>query len=129
MKEKGNRPNYTQEFKQDAVKLVIEQQYSCSEVGRRLGIPASNVTRWVRQYHEDQQALSDGGVTRRDLEAENRRLKKENKRLDMEREILKKPRPSLRRSRVEIRLYPARKEGLSRHIAVQGDGSQPERIL
>jgi transposase len=67
-----------------------EQRYSCPEVGRRLGIAVSNVSRWVRQYREDQQDLSDGGVTRRDLEAENRRLKKENKRLEMEREILKK---------------------------------------
>ena len=67
MKEKRKRPNYTKEFKQDAVKLVIEQRYSCPEVGRRLGVAASNVTRWVRQYREDQQDLSDSGVTRRDL--------------------------------------------------------------
>ena len=90
MKEKRKRPNYTKEFKQDAVKLVIEQRYSCPEVGRRLGVAASNVTRWVRQYSEHQEDLSDGGVPRRDLEAENRQLKKENKRLEMEREILKK---------------------------------------
>jgi len=90
MKEKRKRLNYTKEFKQDAVKLVIEQRYSCLEVCRRLGVATSNVTRWVRQYRKDQQDLSDGGVTRRDLEAENRRLKKENKRLEMEREILKK---------------------------------------
>ena len=90
MNEKRKRPKYTKEFKQDAVKLVIEQRYSCPEVGRRLGVATSNITRWVRQYREDQQDLSDGGVTRRDLETENRRLKKENKRLEMEREILKK---------------------------------------
>jgi transposase-like protein len=45
---------------------------------------------WVRLNRQDQQDLSDGGVTRRELDAENRRLKKENKRLEMEREILKK---------------------------------------
>ena len=90
MTEKRKRLNYTQEFKQEAVKLVIEQRYSCPEVGRRLGVAASNVTRWVRQFRQDQQDLSDGGITRKDLEAENRRLKKENKRLEMEREILKK---------------------------------------
>ena len=90
MNEKRKRPKYTKEFKQDTVKLVIEQRYSCPEVGRRLGVAASNITRWVRQYREDQQDLSDSGVTRRDLEAENLRLKKENKRLEMEREILKK---------------------------------------
>jgi transposase len=93
MSEKRKRPTYTKytkELKPDAVKLVVEQRYSCPEVGRRLGIPVSNVSRWVQQYREDQRDLSDGGVTRRDLEAENRRLKKENKRLEIEREILKK---------------------------------------
>jgi transposase len=90
MNQKRKRPNYTKEFKQDAIKLVTEQGYSCPEVGRRLGIPGSNVSLWVRIHRQDQQDLSDGRVTRRELEAENRRLKKENKRLEMEREILKK---------------------------------------
>jgi transposase len=44
----------------------------------------------VRLHHQDQEDISESGVTRRDLEAENRKLKKENKRLQMEREILKK---------------------------------------
>jgi transposase len=88
--EKRKRQNYPDEFKQDAVKLVVDQRYSCPEVGRRLGVATSNVTRWVRQYRQDPQDLSEGGITRKDLEAENRRLKKENKRLEMEREILKK---------------------------------------
>jgi transposase len=44
----------------------------------------------VRLYRQDQEDISEGGVTRRELEAENRKLKKENKRLQMEREILKK---------------------------------------
>jgi len=90
MNEKRKRPNYTREFKQDAVKLVVEQRYSCPEVGRRLGVAASNVTRWVRRYRQDQQDISEGGITHKEMEAEIRRLKKENKRLEMEREILKK---------------------------------------
>lgn len=90
MNQRRKRPNYTKEFKQDAIKLVIEQGYSCPEVGRRLDIPTSNVSRWVRLHRQDQQDLSDGGVTRREMEIEIRRLKKENKRLEMEREILKK---------------------------------------
>jgi len=44
----------------------------------------------VRQYRQDQQDISEGGISRKELEAEIRRLKKENKRLEMEREILKK---------------------------------------
>ena len=90
MNEKRKRPNYTKEFKQDAIKLVVEQRYSCPEVARRLGVAASNVTRWVRQYRQDQLDLSEGGIPRKELEAEIRRLKKENERLEMEREILKK---------------------------------------
>ena len=90
MNEKRKRPNYTKEFKEDAVKLVTEQRYSCPEVGRHLGVATSNVTRWVRQYRQDEQDLSEGGITRKELEFENRLLKKENKRLAMEREILKK---------------------------------------
>ena len=90
MNQRRKRPNYTKEFKQDAIKLVIEQGYSCPEAGRRLGIPISNVSRWVSLHRQDRQDLSDGGVTRREMEVEIRRLKKENKRLEMEREILKK---------------------------------------
>jgi transposase-like protein len=39
------RPKYTKKFKQDAIKLVVEQRYSRPEVGRRLGVAASNVSR------------------------------------------------------------------------------------
>ncbi len=90
MEEKRKRPNYTDEFKKDAINMVLEHGLSCAEVGRRLGIASSNITRWVRLYRQDQQDLKEIGITRRELEAENRRLKKENHRLQMEKEILKK---------------------------------------
>jgi len=56
-----NRQTYTKEFKADAVKLVIEQGYSCTEVGRRLGINHSNVTRWVREHRNAQEEPTEGG--------------------------------------------------------------------
>ena len=90
MSKRKKRPDYTKEFRDDAIKLVTEQGYNNSEVGRRLGVNPSNVSRWVRQHRQDQEDIGQNGVTRRDLETENRRLKKENKRLEMEREILKK---------------------------------------
>jgi transposase len=90
MNEKRKRVNYTDEFKQDAVNLVIEHGYSCHEAGRRLGVAGSNVSRWVRLHRNGQQQLSKAGMTPKELEAEMRRLKKENQRLRMEREILKK---------------------------------------
>jgi len=90
MSKKKKNQSYTPEFKEDAIKLVIEQGYSNTEVARRLGVNSSNVSRWVRLHKQDQEDIGSNGVTRRELEAENRQLKKENKRLQMEREILKK---------------------------------------
>ena len=85
-----SRRKFTQEFKDDAVSLVIDQGYSCAEVGRRLGVSENNVNRWVRQYRDNKESASSDGLTREQLEAELKRLRKENKRLEMEREILKK---------------------------------------
>ena len=84
------RRRFTQEFKDDAVSLVIEQGYSCAEVARRLGINENNINRWVRLCREKNQAPSADGLSREQLEVELKRLRKENKRLEMEREILKK---------------------------------------
>lgn len=90
MKERTNRVKFTKEFKEDAIRLVMEQGYSCSEVGRRLGVHSSNISRWFREYRREQEDKLEGGISRKELEAENKRLRKENKRLEMEREILKK---------------------------------------
>ena len=90
MKPKRKRQDYPKEFREDAVKLVIEKGYNCTEVGRRLGINHSNVSRWVRKYRNLQENTTLGGLSPSEIEAENRRLRKENKRLLMEREILRK---------------------------------------
>jgi transposase len=87
---KRQRKDFTEQFKNDAVKLVIEQGYSCSEVARRLGINHTNVSRWVREYRKQSDPPSKGSISLEELASENSRLKKENKRLWMEREILKK---------------------------------------
>jgi transposase len=84
------RRRFTQEFKDDAVSLVIDQGYSCAEVARRLGVSENNVNRWVREYRQRNELQSSGDLSREEMEAELKRLRKENKRLEMERDILKK---------------------------------------
>jgi len=84
------RQKFTAEFKEDAVNLVIEHGYSCAETGRRLGVNPNNITRWVRQFRDQQEADAQGSLSPKELQAEIRRLRKENRQLQMEREILKK---------------------------------------
>jgi transposase len=86
MNDKKQRRDFTDEFKNDAVKLVTEQGYTASEVGHRLGVNHSNVSRWVREHRR----RLENPTYSPDLEAEVKRLRKENKRLQMERDILKK---------------------------------------
>lgn len=80
------RRQFTQEFKDSAVKLVTEEGYKISEAARNLDIGVSMLRRWKAEAEAAQQ---NAGATA-DLKEELARLKKENHRLKMEREILKK---------------------------------------
>ena len=83
------RKFYSQEFKQEAVSLVIDQGYSCAEAGRSLGVGGGLVGRWKRELESGSSAFQGHGKLTpdqqriRDLEVEVRRLR-------MEKDILKK---------------------------------------
>ncbi len=85
----AKRRQYTQEFKDSAVKLVTEQGYKLSEASRSLGVNISVLRRW-KKAAEAGDRKSETGQPQIDLQAELARLKKENHRLKLEREILKK---------------------------------------
>ncbi len=86
---KRKRKNYTQAFKEEAVKLITEQGYSFAEAGRNLGVNPNLLSRWKRDIEGDSNGdLSP--VSAVSVQAELKRLRKENKQLKMEREILKK---------------------------------------
>jgi transposase len=82
-KEKGE---YNTEFKIDAGRLVEDQGYRVKETCERLGIPLSNLTRWLSQYRKGKHKQGQPTAN----EAELRQLREENKRLEMEVAILKK---------------------------------------
>ena len=86
---KKKRKKYTQEFKEEAVKLVTEQGYRITEAARNLGVDGNMLGRWKRELEGSGENISglQGGTV---MQAELNRLRKENKRLKMEREILKK---------------------------------------
>ncbi len=41
---------YTKEFREEAVKLVVEGGLSVPEAGRKLSLPASTLNTWVHAY-------------------------------------------------------------------------------
>ena len=82
---------YTKEFRQEAVKLVLEQKLSRAKAARQLSLPTSTLANWVKAYSAGK--LGDIGKTYRpltEIEMELARVKKENATLKMERDILKK---------------------------------------
>ena len=82
---------YTRELRQEAVKLVTEEDLSLPEAARRLSLPTSTLANWVKAYKAGK--LGDVGKTYRpltEIEMELARTKKENAELRMERDILKK---------------------------------------
>ena len=86
---KKKRRKHSNEFKEEAVKLVTEQGYKISEAAKNLGIHHSVLGRWKHEFEVAEESnVSSGDVA--SMEAELKRLRKENKRLQMEREILKK---------------------------------------
>jgi transposase len=82
---------YTREFRQEAVKLVVEDKISCREAAQRLSLAPSTLAYWVKAYEEGR--LGDIGKARKPLtevEMELARAKKELVEIKMERDILKK---------------------------------------
>ena len=86
----ATRKKYTQEFKQDAVRLVLEQGYNQSEAARNLGVDRGMLGRWVKEAQVDESEAFRGNGKRTVEKEELRQLRDENRRLRMEREILKK---------------------------------------
>ncbi len=77
---------YTDEFREEAVKLVTEQGYSVTEAAKSLGITTKLLYNWKDKLAKQ----TSGEALSKDERAELVKLRKENKRLQMEREILKK---------------------------------------
>ena len=89
MSQKQKR-NYSREFKLEAIRLYERTGKSMSEVERELGITPYLLSKWVRQFRQEEgQAFpGKGKLTERDEEL--RRLEREVEILKQEREILKK---------------------------------------
>jgi transposase len=79
---------YSDEFRQEAVRLLRDSGRTPPEVAAELGIGVDALRAWDRQFGPAETVKGRGKVLA--LEEENRRLRRENARLLEEREILKK---------------------------------------
>jgi transposase len=88
----GNRRQYSEEFKKDAVGHSLTSEKTVEEVARDLGIAHSNLRRWRAQYSKNGDLAFPGNGKQRltPQEGEIRRLKKELYEVQQERDILKK---------------------------------------
>jgi transposase len=79
---------YGREFRDEAVRLVIETESSIPQIARDLGVSVWTLRDWVRRAKE--KTGTRPAARPESVEEENRRLRRENAVLRQEREILKK---------------------------------------
>jgi transposase len=93
MGKKASVPNrrYTEEFKTEAVRLALSTGGNAA--AKRLGIPQSTMTNWVRQSREEASGAGTTVAVKRpvsEVEAENARLRRELASTKLDLEIVKK---------------------------------------
>ena len=82
---------YTKEFRQEAVRLVVEERIACRQAALQLSLAPSTLAYWVKAYQAGK--LGEIGKSQKpltELEMELARTKKELAEVKMERDILKK---------------------------------------
>ena len=82
------KKNYSKEFKQSAVKMVISSEKTTAQVARELGVNVTTLYSWVEK--EKASEAESAEVTKSDLFDELKRLKKELSDVKEQRDILKK---------------------------------------
>jgi transposase len=87
---KRTRKNFTKDFKDNAVRLMVDGKERISDLSERLGVSAGVLGRWKREAASAGDDRFPGKGHQTALEEENSRLRKELAKLQEERAILKK---------------------------------------
>lgn len=81
--------SFTEEYKLDAVALLIDGNYSVPEVTKKLGVSETTIRKWMRKYGNDK-AVAEEQVLTESERAELVRLRQENAHLELQLEFAKK---------------------------------------
>ena len=93
---KGTKRKFTLEFREEAVRMVLQERMTVLAAARRLEINDKTLANWVRAARQGKMPRAGVGASDRkspsvsELEMEVSKLRAENARLKMEKEILKK---------------------------------------
>lgn len=115
---------YTDEFRAEAVKQVLERGFTVVDVAARIGIPKHTLYDWVQKAKKAGKPAAGSAPTGTDS-AEVRRLKAELRRVTEERDILKKAAVSSTRRRnglAQLSGWRLEAQGLTRSfVETSGD--------
>ncbi|NCF62696.1 MAG: transposase [Gammaproteobacteria bacterium] len=79
---------FTPEFKDEAVRQIIDRGYSVAEVSERLGVSAHSLYKWVKAVKPDK--TDEQAAALIEARSEVLKLRAQLKRTEEERDILKK---------------------------------------
>jgi transposase len=79
---------YTPEFKDEAVRQVVERGYSVADIAQRLGVSVHSLYKWVNAVKpgKSEEQAEELAISKREI----LKLRAEMRRLEEERDILKK---------------------------------------
>lgn len=82
---KQTRRVFATEFKQECVRLVVDQGYGVEQAAKAMSVGLSSMQRWLQQYRQEMhgitpqsKVISPEQLRIQALEAENRQLKRDN---------------------------------------------------
>lgn len=88
-KPKRVRRTFSDEFKRDAVNLVVNQGYSFNKAADAVGVSSRSLREWHEKFAPEPEPCGEDASVE-ELTAEVKRLRKQLQQAEMEREILKK---------------------------------------
>lgn len=81
---------YSQEFKTEAIKMVLAGKQSQAEIANELGIPNTTLSTWIERYKDNPERGIAGSQVLSETDIELRKQAKRIKELEEENAILKK---------------------------------------
>lgn len=85
-----SRNQYTTEFKQECVLLIVNQHYAVAQAAKAMGIGLSTRQRWHAQYRSEVKGMTPAARAITPEQQRIQALERENKQLRLDCDLLKK---------------------------------------